>query len=124
MHASSEIRAAIQELAGFFTHDDLTAASSRCQVNESFSAARGRLEGLLRNQESLTPDETTEMMTMLVILSVNDVSEAYVYIYVYVSCLLMLFRTLTFCRLSSLIAEQKNRLCLDGSRATNSANSS
>ncbi|KAG5989168.1 hypothetical protein E4U54_004409 [Claviceps lovelessii] len=78
MHASSEIRAAIQELAGFFTHDDLTAASSRCQVNESFSAARGRLEGLLRNQESLTPDETTEMMTMLVILSVNDVSEAYI----------------------------------------------
>ncbi|KAG5923965.1 hypothetical protein E4U42_004790 [Claviceps africana] len=74
MHAGSgEAQTPNVDLSGLFTLDDLTKASLLCQVDENFSAVKGRMEGLVRNIEIPVPDEAAYMVTIFIILSVQDI---------------------------------------------------
>ncbi|KAK2591013.1 hypothetical protein QQS21_011306 [Conoideocrella luteorostrata] len=73
MHQSHGIQAAIHSLAGIYVYDYQPTSSLRNQVSERFRTADNRMSYLLQNSAALTGGELDELITLLVILSMQDV---------------------------------------------------
>lgn len=74
MQGSEGIRAAIQSLAGVYIYDYVPQAKVSKRVNELFKIAETRLTQLLNHPQSLDMDHGNEIITIAVILSMQDVS--------------------------------------------------
>lgn len=75
MHKSDGVRAAIQSLAGIYIYDYQPIDSIRRRVNERFSEAESRFSRLLNDPSTVRSEaRANELITMAVILSMQDVS--------------------------------------------------
>jgi hypothetical protein len=73
LHEVPGIRAAIQSLAGVYIYDYMPQPVVSKRVNLLFNIAESRLAELLNNESTLTRDEVMELVTISVILSMQDV---------------------------------------------------
>jgi hypothetical protein len=74
MHANPGVRSAIQSLAGVYIYDYVPQPSISRRINELFNYAEYRLTQLLNNTGELSRDAADELITIAVILSMQDVS--------------------------------------------------
>ena len=75
MHTSEGVRAAIHSLAGTYIYDYQPTGVIRKRVNERYAVAEARLSHLLNDAKALADLDTgNEVITILVILSMQDVS--------------------------------------------------
>lgn len=75
MYKSDGVRAAIQSLAGIYIYDYQPVDSIRRRVNERFSEAEFRFSRLLNDPTTVQSDDrANELITMAVILSMQDVN--------------------------------------------------
>lgn len=73
MQENDGVRAAIQSLAGVYIYDYAAAEHVRKRINELFRDAEARLTELLNDPDILQDDKATELITITVILSMQDV---------------------------------------------------
>jgi hypothetical protein len=73
MQENDGVRAAIQSLAGIYIYDYRPTEQIRQRVNERFAAAESRLSELLNDPIAIEADQGSEVITLSVILSMQDV---------------------------------------------------
>ncbi|KAM3549465.1 hypothetical protein MY1884_008728 [Beauveria asiatica] len=73
LHNQEGVRAAIHSLAGVYIHDYLPNDSVRRRVNERFRIAEDRLSHLLQSPHRLSDDESSELVTLVSLLSMQDI---------------------------------------------------
>ncbi len=73
MQHSPGVLAAIQSLAGIYVYDYLPGDILRRRVNERFAIAEARLSELLQDTRSLDDNESSELVTLASLLSMQDV---------------------------------------------------
>ncbi|KAJ6783549.1 hypothetical protein PWT90_10636 [Aphanocladium album] len=73
MHDSVGVLSAIQSLAGIYIHDYLPDEIVRRRVNERFAIAEARLSRLLQDQANLDARESSELITLASLLSMQDI---------------------------------------------------
>ncbi|KAJ3476228.1 hypothetical protein NLG97_g9196 [Lecanicillium saksenae] len=73
MHDSVGVLSAIQSLAGIYIHDYLPDEIVRRRVNERFAIAEARLSQLLQDQANLDARESSELITLASLLSMQDI---------------------------------------------------
>ncbi|KAJ6779597.1 hypothetical protein PWT90_08513 [Aphanocladium album] len=73
MHDSVGVLSAIQSLAGIYIHDYLPDKIVRRRVNERFAIAEARLSRLLQDQANLDARESSELITLASLLSMQDI---------------------------------------------------
>lgn len=73
MHENEGVRAAIQCLAGVYIYDYVPQPSISKRINELFGMAERRLTALLNAADGLHADQGSELITIAVILSMQDV---------------------------------------------------
>lgn len=74
MHENEGIRCAIQSLAGVYIYDYLPDERIRQRINERYMLADAHFSNLLASPESSEIGKGSEVITMAVILSMQDVS--------------------------------------------------
>lgn len=74
MHQNSGIQAAIHCLAGIYIYDYLPTPQLRRQVNEKLALADRQLTHLLSKHTALDVNKIGEVITILILLSMQDVS--------------------------------------------------
>lgn len=74
MHQSTGIQSAIHCLAGIYIYDYLPTPQLRRQVNEKLALAESRLSRLLHKHMTLDASRISEVITILILLSMQDVS--------------------------------------------------
>lgn len=74
MHDNEGIRCAIQSLAGVYIHDYLPDERIRARINERYALADAHFSRLLVDPRSSEVGKGQEVITMAVILSMQDVS--------------------------------------------------
>ncbi|KAJ4161587.1 uncharacterized protein LMH87_007618 [Akanthomyces muscarius] len=70
---SPGVLAAIQSLAGIYIYDYLPSNSLQRQVNKKFAIAEARLSELLQDTRSLDDNESSELVMLALLLSMQDV---------------------------------------------------
>ena len=73
MQQSEGVQAAIQSLAGIYVYDYQPTNQILRRVNDRFSVAESRLTDLLNDPTSLEVGKGSEVITISVILSMQDV---------------------------------------------------
>jgi hypothetical protein len=73
MHSNDGVRAAIQSLAGIYIYDYMPTDAVRKRVNERFAQAEARFSYLLGNCNNITSQNSDEVITLSVLLSMQDV---------------------------------------------------
>jgi hypothetical protein len=73
MQSNDGVRAAIQSLAGIYIYDYLPTEQIRKRVNDRFALAESRLSQLLNDPAAIEADQGSEVITLSVILSMQDV---------------------------------------------------
>jgi hypothetical protein len=73
MHSNDGVRAAIQSLAGIYIYDYMPTDAIRKRVNQRFAQAEARFSYLLSNSNSITSQNSDEVITLSVLLSMQDV---------------------------------------------------
>lgn len=73
MHEHEGIRFAIQSLAGIYIYDYLPDERVRQRINKRYIQADEHFSRLLVDPESLSSEKDSEVITMAVILSMQDV---------------------------------------------------
>lgn len=74
MHENEGVRAAIQCLAGVYIYDYVPQPFISKRINELFGMAERRLTTLLNDPKGLKMDQGSELITIAIILSMQDVS--------------------------------------------------
>lgn len=74
MHQNEGIRCAIQSLAGVYIYDYVPEPRIRQRINERYLEADAHFSNLLAAPESSETGKGSEVITMAVILSMQDVS--------------------------------------------------
>ncbi|TQV97663.1 zinc finger-like protein [Cordyceps javanica] len=73
LHGSVGVLAAIQSLAGIYIHDYLPDEIVRRRINERFAVAEARFSQLLADMQNLNEVESSELITLASLLSMQDV---------------------------------------------------
>ena len=74
MHENEGVRCAIQSLAGVYIYDYLPSEKIRQRINDRYAVAGAHFSKLLAAPESTEVGKGSEVITMAVILSMQDVS--------------------------------------------------
>jgi hypothetical protein len=73
MHSNDGVRAAIQSLAGIYIYDYMPVDAIRNRVLERFTEAETRFGELLSSPARNNPENASEIITLSVLLSMQDV---------------------------------------------------
>lgn len=76
MHCLDGVRSAIHNLAGIYVYDYCPSESLRCRIRQRFRDAEARFTLLLDGHACLDLDRSRELVTMVILLSMFDVSLA------------------------------------------------
>lgn len=74
MQGNDGVRSAIQCLAGVYIYDYVPQRGISKRINELFEVAEARLTELINDPMTLKSDRADELITIAVILSMQDVS--------------------------------------------------